>query len=282
MTLAVSMEGIHFERFWNETYFDDKEGILEELEAYSNTDQKNISEEMGSFIDNYEEFQQETWSGIHGKIARYWMIYIYYHKLYLLLHHAMKINDVKLFGYVLLQICPIFFMINHRKYSRWMTLYVLELLNLENENPEVELQLISGGFSVNWSGRKFSNVGDDMALEQTINTEAKNRLKGIIGYADTSSAVNRWISTDSMRSEIVNNVLEIADLDKPIDSKKELRAPRIAKDKEDAQKVKKLTKDTVNPFDKSTHVDAVFNIRTGNKTWNWRRHRLIDVCKWRC
>ena len=146
-----------------------------------------------------------------------------------------------------------------------MTLYALELLNLENKNPEVELQLRSGGFSVNRSGRKFSNVGVDMALEQTINAEGKNRLKGIIGYADISSAVNRWITTNSMRSEIVNNVLEVADLDKPIDGTKELRAPRIAKDKEDVQKVKKLIRDTLNPFDKSTNVDALFNIRTGRK-----------------
>ena len=88
---------------------------------------------------------------------------------------------------------------------------------------------------------------------------------GIIGYADISSAVNRWITTNSMRSEIVNNVLEIADLDKPIDGTKELRAPRIAKDKEDVQNFKKLIKDTLNPFDKSTNVDALFNIKTGRK-----------------
>ena len=45
-----------------------------------------------------------------------------------------------------------------------MTLHALELLNLENKNPEAELQLRSDGFSVNWSGRKFSNFGVDMAL----------------------------------------------------------------------------------------------------------------------
>ena len=88
---------------------------------------------------------------------------------------------------------------------------------------------------------------------------------GIIGYADISSAVNRWITTNSVRSEIENNILEIADLDKPIDGTKELRVPRIAKDKEDVQKVKKLIRDTLNPFDKSTNVDALFNIRTGRK-----------------
>ena len=97
---------------------------------------------------------------------------------------------------------------------------------------------------MNRSGRKSSNVRVDTALEQTTNAEAKKRLKGTIDYADISSAVNRWITTNSMRSEIVNNVLEIADLDKPIDCTKELRAPRIAKDKEDVQKVTKLIKNT--------------------------------------
>ena len=93
-------------------------------------------------------------------------------------------------------------------------------------------------------------------------------MKEIIGYADISSAVNRWITTNSMRSEKVNNVLEIADLDKSIDGIKELRAPRIVKDKEDVQKVKKLIKDTLNSFDKSTNVDALFHIRTGRKLKN--------------
>ena len=43
MILVVSKEGLHFERFLNENYFHDKEAILEELEAYTNTDQNNIS-----------------------------------------------------------------------------------------------------------------------------------------------------------------------------------------------------------------------------------------------
>ena len=43
MILAVWMEGLHFERLLKENYFDDKEAILEELGAYTNTDQKNIS-----------------------------------------------------------------------------------------------------------------------------------------------------------------------------------------------------------------------------------------------
>ena len=47
------MKGVHFERFLNENYFDHKEAILEELVAYTNTDQKNISEKTKSFNDNF-------------------------------------------------------------------------------------------------------------------------------------------------------------------------------------------------------------------------------------
>ena len=36
----------------------------------------------------------------------------------------------------------------------------------------------------------------------------------------------------------INNVLEIIDLDKPIDGTKELGASRIVEDKEDIQKIK--------------------------------------------
>ena len=57
-----------------------------------------------------------------------------------------------------MQICLILFMTNHHNYSRSTTLYALELLNFENKNPEIELQLRSGGLSVDQSGRKFSNV----------------------------------------------------------------------------------------------------------------------------
>ena len=54
--------------------------------------------------------------------------------------------------------------------------------------------LIKGAFSINRSGNAFAGVYDavDMALEQSINTHAKNRPKGIKAYADIVSAVNRW------------------------------------------------------------------------------------------
>ena len=51
--------------------------------------------------------------------------------------------------------------------------------------------LKNGAFSVNHTGKPFSRVAVDMALERTINAEVKNCLKGIMAFADINSAVNR-------------------------------------------------------------------------------------------
>ena len=72
-----------------------------------------------------------------------------------------------------------------------MTYYALELENIQNEKPQVIEYLKNGAFSVNRTGKAFSIVAVDMALEQTINAEAKKRLKGIMAFTDVNSAVNR-------------------------------------------------------------------------------------------
>ena len=103
-----------------------------------------------------------------------------------------------------------------------------------------------------------------MTLEQTINAEAKNRVKGIMAYTDISTAVNCWVvTTNSMQSELVIQVLEIADLDKVIDGTKGLRQRRITKGKDDLEKIKVVIKTTLNPFDEAVNENVLFNIRTG-------------------
>ena len=61
-----------------------------------------------------------------------------------------------------------------------------------------------------------------MALEQTINAESKSRLKSIIAFADVSTVVNRLVAIGSMRSQIVNSLLEIADMKNDDSNNKEL------------------------------------------------------------
>ena len=92
-----------------------------------------------------------------------------------------------------------------------MTYYALKLANLKNEQPFVyDMLTVHGAFSVNRTGKQYAGVGIDMCLEQTINADAKSRLKGIISFADISTAVRRWIATGATRTEILNGVMELA------------------------------------------------------------------------
>ena len=61
-----------------------------------------------------------------------------------------------------------------------------------------------------------------MALEQTINAKSKSRLKSIIAFADVSTVVNRFVAIGSMRSQILNSLLEIADMKNDDSNNKEL------------------------------------------------------------
>ena len=90
--------------------------------------------------------------------------------------------------------------------------FALKLANVKKEHPDIYKTLVDGAFSVNRTGKAFAATGVDMCLEQTISADAKSRLKGIIPFADISSAVNRWVVTSATRKQIVNQLLEIADI----------------------------------------------------------------------
>ena len=91
--------------------------------------------------------------------------------------------------------------------------------------------LQNGGFSVNRTGNAFAEVGVDMALEQTINASAKNRLQGIMNFA-VSTAVNEN-STASMKTQLINAVLEKVDMKNINSENKETRNSRIERDNND-------------------------------------------------
>ena len=119
--------------------------------------------------------------------------------------------------------------------------------------------LIKRPFSINRSGNGFPGVPTNIALEQSINAHAKNRLKGIMAYADTDSAVNRRYVTSPMRSEIANALLEYADMKSNEGGNKEIKEQRKKRNKEDLEKIKMLITSTINLFNKED-TKTIFSI----------------------
>ena len=114
--------------------------------------------------------------------------------------------------------------------------------------------------SVSRTGNSFSRFGVDMALEQTINAEAKNSVKGITCSADVASAVSRWVVKNYVTNHLVNPLLKLADLKHTTDANKEWRQSRTEKDMYDLESIKLLLRSTFNPFSCTTDKYALFNI----------------------
>ena len=78
-----------------------------------------------------------------------------------------------------------------------------------------------------------------------------------------STAVNRWIVTASMKTQLINAVLEKVDMKNINSENKEKRNSRIERDNNNLKKLKSAIASTINLFKKDIDKNKSFNIRTG-------------------
>lgn len=91
----------------------------------------------------------------HRKTAQFWMSYCKLVEVCLIMHRAVKINDIDLYAYSLFELARLFFIVKHLNYVRWMNYYSLELVNLKSEKLDFYDNLYNGGFSINKTGKNF-------------------------------------------------------------------------------------------------------------------------------
>ena len=106
------------------------------------------TDEFNSFMERYEQYMDLTRSGVHGKTAAFWIMYIDLVELYLLFNRACHTNDLELFTFCLGKMCAIFFATSLPNYARWMTRYHLDLLNIDETHPTARKMLEAGALSI--------------------------------------------------------------------------------------------------------------------------------------
>ena len=84
---------------------------------------------------NYQDYSNQTLSGMHGSTAQYWMVYIKLVHLYLMMIRACKMASLDLFIYTLREMTNIVFACSRPNYSRWMVRYSLNLANINTTHP---------------------------------------------------------------------------------------------------------------------------------------------------
>ena len=75
-------------------------------------------------------------------------------------------------------------------YSRYLPVYILDMLCLSSTNPDAHDQLMAGEFAVQLSSNLFSIIPHDQTIEVTINKDTKIS-GGLIGKRLHHDTVNK-------------------------------------------------------------------------------------------
>lgn len=155
--LAVAVKIIHFRQYLKESgpLSPEMTDMLKALHINSSQQEVDRIEKSTPFVtlmEDYEGFTAKTRQGNRGDTAKYWMHYTDLVQLYRLFVRACKTNDVSLFTYALGRMRAVIFAANRPNYSRWMTLYHLNLLNVKEP---FRTMLEDGELSIRRSAKKI-------------------------------------------------------------------------------------------------------------------------------
>ena len=140
---------------------------------------------------NLNEFQQ--YGNSLSKTFAYWTSFLDASELLFQLIRADRSGDFNLHLDSVAQTILYFFAAGKQNYSRYTPVYVAEMIQLFDKDPETYQHLQEGGFVVRHStNRRFNCVPTDQALEQTVNNDCKS-TGGIIGFTRRKGALLRWI-----------------------------------------------------------------------------------------
>jgi len=98
---------------------------------------------------------------------------------------------------------PVFFAYDRTNYSRWLPIYLIDMLNLPESAPEFYGMFAKGSVTVNRTGKKFASMAPDQVMEQTLNRDSK-ASEGIIGISDHEKARTKWFLTSHIRAQLLS------------------------------------------------------------------------------
>ena len=130
---------------------------------------------------SYSEDEFDEWLRHMKKNTsfKYWYNVLRLEKNILLLVRSLRQSNFLLFISTLQHLAPMFFTLDRIHYSRWMSVFIQDLLCLPEKNPALFQQFMSGSFTVNRTAGPFNGMAYDQCHEQNNRTvKAKN------GYID--------------------------------------------------------------------------------------------------
>lgn len=266
--IALSMKILHFESFIkNHEVKDDNDLQLDEVMDIINNDSQpstfvdSTLSVLKDFFQQYDSYLKDTISGKHGRTPQYVMTYVSLVDLFHLLERGIRTSDITLCNYANYEICALFFAFNHQNYARWLTRNQNSFVNIDTSHSGLREELLRGALSMRRTSKNFCRSPVDLTHEQTVNTNAANKLTGISAFTNNLHARKRWSETHTARTAVITNFFEFINLVKFNEDASIKYQGRIF-----TQKVENLTRqirDTINLFDDNINPHELFNLYSG-------------------
>lgn len=273
--LAAVMERELFSKFLK--LMEDEEPLATEMMS-SNIAieycQKTINN--SSFVNlmkRYESFFHDVIDGKYGSTAAYWAIYVYLiNRVYRELKRAVRTNDVDGYIHTLSSIIEVCFALNCPNYSRWGSLFLHKLQQMDPRAREI---LEAGAMSIRRTKKPYARSAVDMTLEQTVNKYAASPMRGITAFINSEDAYRRSM-TLTQRSMALSELYELVNLKSGEEPEKQLTKSRIRYDNADMNSVKFTLNNTCNLFANNAPAYLV-NISSGKAANEETKEFLLET-----
>ena len=151
---------------------------------------------------------------------------------------------------------PFFFSSDRTHYSRWLTIHLLDMLNLKDMFPDVHEQFMDGKFVIHKSNRVYSGIAIDQAHEQ--NNAILKGEGGIIGITEDESSLLRWAVAGPEVCRVIKEYETISITDKTVNLKHHEETPSAQKGfKTDVFSLIHTIEEMGNPFLEESTTDLL-------------------------
>ncbi len=152
----------------------------------------------------------ESWSENRADASpqfHFWFTILQLQLQVLIFVRSLREADFKLYTESLGQIVSWFFALNHTNYARWIPIHLRDMVTLAEKHPAIHQDFISGKFTVNKTGRNFSNIALDHAHEQ--NNACVKGDGGAVGLTTQNvTALQRWMVAGPEMARLINEFQE--------------------------------------------------------------------------
>lgn len=186
----------------------------------------------------------------NGKLSEFWVSYFDMVEVLLGLLRASREGNWELHLSSIRKMLPWCFAYDHINYARYLSSYLQEMSNLEENHPDVVSYFRSGGFSVQiGDDNPFGRIPVDQTCEETVNKDTQTP-GGTKGFSLKPGAVSKYYLIAEYRSVFMRQLKDMLHLSTSKSKHTDLQPRRIAKDEADVNSlVSMLDESWINPFE---------------------------------